>query len=207
MRPRSMRRSGFCWRVFLPSRRTGARGLALVAIALASCSGIEIRSEYDPDVSFAGLHSYDWMTMSRQPASKPALDDPQLDAFVRATIERQLGERGYEKQAGGTADFHIGYRLALEKKLAVSTLNDWYGYRAGWGWRYGAMGQAAFPESYSYEYDEGSLVIDIARPGAQQPLWRGSAAAEVKRGRTPERRKARIEEAVRRILSRFPPNG
>lgn len=200
-----MKQSDFCWRAFLPSKLAGLRGLALVAIALSSCSGLEIRSEYDPKASFAGLHSYDWMPAARPPTADPRLNDPQLDAFVRATIERQLGQRGYERRTDGAADFHVGYQLVLEKKLAVSTLNDWYGYRAGWGWRYGAMGQAAYPESYSYEYDEGSLIIDIARPGAQQPLWRGSAAAEVKRGRTPERRNARIEEAVRRILLRFPP--
>ncbi len=168
---------------------------------------MEIRSAYDANASFAGLHSYDWLPAARQPAGDPRLDAKDLDAFVRAAIERQLGQRGYARRSDGAADFHVGYRLALEKKLAVSTLNDWYGYRAGWGWSYGATGQAAYPESYVYEYEQGSLIIDIVRAGAQQPLWRGSAAAEVKPDRPRERRNARIEEAVRRILARFPPSG
>jgi len=54
-------------------------------------------------------------------------------------------------------------------------------------------------------YDEGTVVLDIIDPKTRNLVWRGSAQSRVDDGDTPEERDARVNEAYRRILERFPP--
>ena len=61
------------------------------------------------------------------------------------------------------------------------------------------------PETHTYQYDEGTLLLDIVDSMTWKPVWRGSAQAEVNLDADPEKKQERIDEAVRRILERFPP--
>jgi hypothetical protein len=79
----------------------------------------------------------------------------------------------------------------------VQTINRWYGYRAG-GW--------GGPQTYAYDYDEGTLLIDVADPATMQLLWRGSATGVVDPQASPEKRELRINDAVERMLADFPPH-
>jgi hypothetical protein len=188
-------------------RRSALRGALVVVllVLLSACSTMTVRSDYDPQASFSNLHTYDWLSVSQKVTGAPRLDNPLLDKRIRAAIETQLTTQGYESKASGTPDFYVGFFVTLENKTAVSTLNDWYGYRAGWGWSYGVGTGTRYPESYTYQYQQGTLIIDVSDPKTHQLIWRGSAEAEVNPNLSAEKRDARINEAVRRILERFPP--
>jgi hypothetical protein len=113
-----------------------------------------------------------------------------------------LAAKGYQKITSGTPDFWIGYQAAIQQKVSVMTLNNYYGYGPTRGlssidtWN---------PETIATTYDEGTLVLDIADPKTNRPLWRGSAEGVVAEDRTPEQREQRINEAVAKILAKFPP--
>jgi hypothetical protein len=180
----------------------GAKSIPLLAlIVLGGCSTMQVHSDYDPSASFVHLKTYAWNAATKKVTGDPRLDDPSLDKRIREITELQLATQGYTKASGGTPDFLVGYHVALEKKLAVSTMNDYYGYRAGWGWSYGAGTGTVTPESYTYEYEQGSLIIDVVNPKTHDLMWRGSAQAEVNRKRGNEQ----LTEAIRRILELFPP--
>jgi hypothetical protein len=178
------------------------RSIALLLfIVLEGCSTMQVYSDHDPSASFAGLKTYDWINAAKKVTGDPRLDNPALDKRIRELIQGQLATQGYTLAPGGTPDFLVGYHVALEKKLAVSTMNDYYGYRAGWGWSYGAGTGTMMPQSYTYEYEQGSLIIDVVNPKTHDLMWRGSAQAEVNRKKGREQ----LNEAVTRILERFPP--
>ena len=52
---------------------------------------------------------------------------------------------------------------------------------------------------------EGTLLIDIIDAGARELAWRGTAEAEVHNEASPEQRQQRLNEAITKILDRFPP--
>jgi hypothetical protein len=178
----------------------------LLAATLGGCASMEINSDYDPVASFSGLRTYAWMPGPQKKTGDLRIDNPLLDARVRQAVDRQLEANGYVKQPPERSDFLIGYQAAVEKKLDVYTVDHYYGYPPGWGSTrgYGAWG-GTIPETHVYEYDEGSLILDIVNPQTRKLIWRGSAQAEVNRSASPEKRQERIEEAVRRMLERFPP--
>ncbi len=170
-------------------------------VVLSGCLTMQVQSDYDPAARFDGLQTYDWVNTDKEPAADPRFRDPLLDKRIRELVEKQLAAQGYHRVSTGTPDFKVGYHAALEKKLAVSTMNDYYGYRAGWGWSYGAGTGRVMPESYVYEYEQGSLIIDIVNPKTRELMWRGSAQAEVNQ----KKRAEQLAKAVQRILERFPP--
>jgi len=61
------------------------------------------------------------------------------------------------------------------------------------------------PVMVTRQYREGTLILDVVDAGADAVVWRGSAQAQLAGSGEPLTRRARIQEAVRRILERFPP--
>ena len=174
-------------------------GIVLIA-ALGGCSTMTVTSDTDPSASFTGFRTYEWMTETPTKTGDPRIDGNSILASrIRSSVERQLAAKGYEKRSSGTPDFLVGYHASLEKKTSVEMLNDYYRYDRGWGWRYRG------PQTYVYEYDEGTLVLDIVDPKTRKLLWRGSATDVVDPTASGEARQKKINEAVTQILEKFPP--
>jgi len=56
-----------------------------------------------------------------------------------------------------------------------------------------------------YQYEEGSLVLDVIDPAQSELVWRGTASKAIDRSWTPEERETEVREAVRALLAEFPP--
>lgn len=178
--------------------------LFALAGLIGGCSTMKIRSDYDRKASFSGLKSFAWTPRAQEPTGDPRIDNSIVDERIRRAVEGELTRRGFVKRESGTPDFYIGYHAAIERKLNVSVMHDYYGYGSGFG---------HYPErfdphvkTYASEYDEGTLVLDIANPSTMKLLWRGSAQTALMGSTSPQHKEQRVKEAVRRILDRFPPS-
>src|SRR5439155_27050640 len=61
------------------------------------------------------------------------------------------------------------------------------------------------PLKMVHEYTEGTLILDVLDAATKSLVWRGTAQAEALPSVDVSTPQARIREAVRRILERFPP--
>lgn len=174
--------------------------LLLLAV-LGACSAIEVTSDYDPQVNFAGYHDYAWLPGQQPRTGDVRLDNSLLHDRIRNAVDKHLAAKGYKKMESSSPDFIIAYHLALQGRLNLTTMNN-YGYAPGWR---GAYAGGSGSTTYVHEYDEGSLVIDVIDPVKLHLVWRGTARAEVPQTSTPEERTARIDQAVGKILEKFPP--
>lgn len=52
---------------------------------------------------------------------------------------------------------------------------------------------------------EGSLTLDIVDTRTKQLVWRGTAESSIDRDASPQERRERLQEAVSKILEKFPP--
>lgn len=186
-------------------------GLMIVVAALAGCSTMEINTDFDPRANFANLKTYDWLDEPRKPTGDPRIDDnPILEGRIHTAVDRELDAKGFVRQSSGRPDFLVAYHVSLDKQRSVQHLNDYYGYGPGWGYNYAPArrpGYYANPSStYVYEYEEGTLILDIVEPEGRQLIWRGAARDEVRFSNTPAKEGAQINEAVKRLLKRFPPS-
>jgi hypothetical protein len=55
------------------------------------------------------------------------------------------------------------------------------------------------------QYTEGTLIIDILRPGGEQLVWRGTGTTRIREEKDPEKRTQKVNDAVDKILAQFPP--
>ena len=106
-------------------------------------------------------------------------------------------------------DFLVIYRASIEGKLDVTTIDPPMVtpsvYRgvvttpaSAFDWYYGGR-------TFVSQYEEGTLLLDFVNPKSNQLMWRGSAKATVMENASPEKREARINEGVQKILAQFPP--
>lgn len=68
---------------------------------------------------------------------------------------------------------------------------------------YGMMGGG--PRTYVREYEVGTLILDGVDAREQRLVWRGTAQAELHRDLSPDALQKKINDAVHKLLARFPP--
>lgn len=188
----------------------GAARVAILAILLAGCSTMEVSSDYDPAADFAGLKTFAWLPEPKARGGDPRIDhDSLLAKRIRATVAEELKAKGYSASTLDRADFALGYHVTVRSKTDVQVVNRYYEYGPGWGGRYGYR----YPDPYRnatantvvFEYDLGTLLIDIVLPGQRELIWRGSATDEVNFSAGREAQQQKIKQAVHKILAGFPP--
>ncbi|MDH3520255.1 MAG: DUF4136 domain-containing protein [Myxococcales bacterium] len=192
--------------------RFAARGCvaALTAcglVLLVGCAHLKIRSDYDSEVDFSQFRSFAWLDppVKAETAESPAEDlvDPfaknsLLDKRVRKAVERELLARGYEMANGSEPEFEIQYHVVLRERTKIrsypTVYGGYYGYPYGYG---GSIGSVS-----SYDYQEGTLILDVIDARTQQIAWRGWAVGINREGYYTD---AKVAEIVKRVLDRFPP--
>ena len=179
--------------------------LLVSMLILTACSTLKLKTDFDPEASFVSLKTYAWLPEKFQPSGDPKLDSNQLmHKRIHTALESWFKERGYSKLSRDKADFLIGYYVVVEQKTQVSVLHDSYVYPHGWG-RYGSPYYSGGAQTYAYEFDQGTMIIDIINNKTHKLMWRGTAVDEIKTLNTPEEKTARIREVVDKILAEYPP--
>ena len=180
---------------------------ALLAFLAAGCSTMEVQVDYDRDREFSRLRTYDWIPEPRTSTGDPRIDDNTiLDKRIRRAVEGELNAKGFRKSTEAP-DFWLAYHVTLDQRQSVTTINRYYGYGPGWGWDYGYRphGYRSGRETFVYQYEQGTLLIDIVDPDGRDLMWRGSATDEVSFSASPAAKEKQINEAIQRMLSDFPP--
>jgi hypothetical protein len=173
--------------------------IALASLGCFACSGITVKTDYDPSADFSNARSYAWFDeRSGVQGDRPDVSSL-LDRRVRSSVDAELGQKGIEKVDRDAAKVLVSYHLGVESKLDVNTMNTGYGYG-----RYGHYSGVGTTTTVT-EYQEGTLLIDVIDPASKELIWRGSGQARVRDWGTPEDREKRISEAVHEILESFPP--
>ncbi len=166
--------------------KTAMLGAALAAVTFASCSSLSTDFDYDTSFDFAGLHTYAWIDKQ----------DNSLDMKrVREAVDATLRARGFQPTES-RPDFQVAAHVSTKDRLRVV---DWgYTYHPRGYW-YGGR------DVDVYQYEEGTLILDVIDPGQSELIWRGTASKTIDRGWTPLERDEEAREAVRALLEKFPP--
>ena len=159
----------------------------LIAI---SCSTISVKHDYDMTVDFAKLKTFYWLPIPVQ-AGINELDVKR----IQSAVSTQLQAKGY-RMMSDNPDFMIAMHLGKQHKVDVHEWGYAYGPRA----RFAGLGGIEV-----YQYEEGTLLLDFVDTRSKGLIWRGVATGEIDRYASTETRNKRINEAVQKILSNFPP--
>ena len=124
-------------------------------IALAGCTTMQVRTDYDPQVSFTQLSTYDWGDGEADASADPAVNSPLLERHIQDAVEGELGRMGYRKVTSDTPDFRIVYRVTAEEKSRIDG-SPGYGYLAYGSYGYGSHGYGSYGYGGPYVYPRSS---------------------------------------------------
>ena len=179
------------------------RGLVpALLLSLSACSTLQVSTDYDPEVSFNNLNDYAWLPESTLPQKNPHIDNRDLDRQIRASVVKALTSKGFQLKDSGRASFLIGYHVAIDQKTSINTVNRYYRREPEWSpnsWR-------GTTDLGRHNFEQGTLILDIVNPSTNELLWRSNASAEIDPYANTKTRLQRIDTAVNKMLSEFPPN-
>jgi hypothetical protein len=170
--------------------------VAALGFSLTGCGlGVVAGADYAPSVDFGPYRSFVWDEPDDRPIGDPRLENnPFFEERLHAAIALELAE--YDIRAGGS-----GARLVVHHHATVRSRVDVYeaDERAG----YGAPGYAEGRQVL--QYDEGTILVDIADAATKDVLWRGWAQFDISRAlANPEVMSRAIDEAIGKMFDSFP---
>jgi hypothetical protein len=178
------------------NRSLWKRWVWMVAVAfLAGCATVSTQYDYDRETDFSLLQSYRWLPV------KASEEVSELTVRrIERSVDAELAEKGYQSSASDP-DFLLAAHIGKKDKLEVV---DW-GYAYYPAGRYYGTYYLAPRRIDVYEYQEGTLILDVIDAQSRHLVWRGTATAAIQPNLSPEQREQRIRQGVRELLSQFPP--
>ena len=184
-----------------------AAGFSILLI-LNSCSGLKVVSDVDPTVDWTQYKTFEYYGWAEE-------SDKILTRFDRDRIENSFGEE-FEKrglnyvESGG--DMIVTLFIVVEQKTSQTATTTsmggyggyyggYYGYGPGYGWGpgYGGMSTTTIQD---YDYQVGTLVIDVFDAKEKKLIWEGIGTKTV--DEDPQTRDKNIPKSVQKIMARFP---
>ena len=164
--------------------------MTAATLGLTSCSPFQVRSDYAETANFNGYHTY-----------KLRVDDLKLNDIDK---DRVLNEISKQLQAKGLSvadnpDLIINVKANHKKVTDVESYRPYgmWGWGGPWGWGFGAG------RTWTNNYNEGGLVIDMIDAQTQKLVWQGiGTGISVD---SPRAKQTQIPDIVADILANYPP--
>ena len=180
----------------------GLGALLALGLLLSGCRTFNVQTDWDPAAPFDRLERFQFVEPAPVEGADPFADNSLLRKRVRFAVEKVLEERGYlptEKRE--EADFLVSYEVLLDRELRVDGVTS----RAGGFYRADPFFGAGVSTATVRSYQESTLVLDVKDPATGDLIWRGWGTGIVGT-RDRDRGQGRVQDGVRAILDRFPPD-
>jgi hypothetical protein len=177
--------------------------LALVALlGLVACSTVEVSTDYDKTADFSKYSTFKVMP------AKEIKSDLVRDR-IEGAITTQLTAKGL-KLVSDNADLLVAYHARLDKQTQLDTTSFGYGWGGGWGGYYGPMAYGPYggmgtTTTTVREIPVGALFVDLVDATRKEMVWQGVASATLDPKATADDKDYRVNNAVKKMFSSFPP--
>lgn len=164
-------------------------------LLLASCSSVQVATDYDSSVNFSQFKTYAFM---KDGINKIDISDLDKKRILKA-IDENLSAKGYVKSEN--PDLLINLFTDAKQVVNVNTFHGgWgYGFYRPWGWNPWMMGPGYQSVSTS---TEGILFIDVLNAQNKELIWQGKGTGYLTNKQA--KKEERIKEFTTKVLETFP---
>ena len=171
-----------------------AAAILLSAFA-ATLPAADIKTTVDPQADLGKYRTFTFL--QADPKDKSAITDKLALERLRRMIATHLGQRGYQPvEPGQTADLGVHFASYAVPKQQVLMTGRPGPYSYGWG-RMELGGQDTF------DYREGTLMVDLIDLSKNQLLWRTHISEALTAGYSEENWK-KIDQALGEAFKKVP---
>jgi hypothetical protein len=174
--------------------------LASVMMMLASCAV----TDFDRTADFNRYRTFAWGD-SEIKTENPLYKSDLINSNIKSTVEQEFAKRGITLSERN-ADFLVSYHTYTEKKQNTTGGTNYYGYpffgyryfpfAYGWGYPFGWNNT-----NRTYDYTEGTLIIDITDKNTNELVWRGSVSGNVDNAANLQKT---IAKGIKAIMKKYP---
>ncbi len=168
-------------------------GLGLVV--LSACATIRVGADFETGVRFDKYQTFGWDERDALPVGDPRLDNnPFFDSRVRGAVELELAAKGL-RLVTSSPDLLIHYHASVQRRIDVVARDRDRGYTS---MDYDGRGELV-------EFEEGTIIVDVADAATRKILWRGWAQTDVEGlVERPREMEKRVSESMKRLMQNFP---
>lgn len=174
--------------------------MLIAGIAASGCMGPTVRTDFDPSADFSAFTTYAFggFTDVNQGG---VLDNSLLRKRLELLVREQLSNKGLQ-EVGVTdnPDLLVHYWVGLQEKQQLQSTGPTVG---AYGWRGGYGGGVGYSGVSTYEYTEGTLIIDLITPARKELVWRGSMVGTLTDSK--EKNLELAKEAIAKAFADYPP--
>lgn len=184
-------------------KRTSLRIIPILFLGLFySCSPtVKVTTDYDHAANFSEYKTFAVYDLKAQQGQVNQLN---VDRVAKA-IRNEMLAKGFTESSN--PDLKVNAVSILKNKTQVTADTNFYGYggmyRPYGYWGGGAMMGGGSTTFNTYDYVDGSLVIDIVSAKTDKLVWQGIGNAEI--DTRPDNPEQFINDAIKKILAGFPP--
>jgi hypothetical protein len=184
-------------------KRTSLRIIPILFLGLFySCSPtVKVTTDYDHAANFSEYKTFAVYDLKAQQGQVNQLN---VDRVAKA-IRNEMLAKGFTESSN--PDLKVNAVSILKNKTQVTADTNFYGYggmyRPYGYWGGGAMMGGGSTTFNTYDYVDGSLVIDIVSTKTGKLVWQGIGNAEI--DSKPDNPEQFINDAIKKILTGFPP--
>ncbi len=178
--------------------------LLILPLFFSSCSSLKVTADYDPAADFTQYKTFSFLPWNLQ--SDEILTDRDKERF-RNAVGYEMQRVGY-KYDPANADLTINIFIIVDQKTGTSTYADYYSSGIGVGYYYGpwgsnyAGGVSAFTVMHSYDYEDGTLILDVLDVKKKQIAWQGIAKKTLKSA--PKNDGTGIQSIIAKLFEHYP---
>ncbi len=175
--------------------RTCFSGLLLLVVILGAwgCMGPKVRTDFDPAADFTTFRTYAFAGLTDLNQGG-VLNNSLMRKRLEQMVGEQLSNKGL-RQVGldGHPDVLVHYWVTVKEKQRLEST----------GPMVGPYGRRGYGSVTTYDYEEGTLIIDLATPAKDELVWRGSIVSIVSDSK--EENMRMVNKGVAKAFEDYPP--
>jgi hypothetical protein len=165
----------------------------VVILGACGCVGPKVRTDFDPAADFTTFRTYAFAGMTDLNQGG-VLNNSLFRKRLEEMVGQQLSSKGL-RQVGLNEhpDLLVHYWVTIkEKQLVEST-----------GPMVGPYGRRGYGGVTTYDYEEGTLIIDLMTPPKNELVWRGSIVSTLADSK--EENMQMVNKAIAKAFEDYPP--
>jgi hypothetical protein len=174
--------------------------LALGLLAGGGCVGPKVQTDFDSSAEFSAFRTFAFTGLTDRDQNG-VLDNSLLRKRLEEMVGQQLTAKGL-RQVGleDHSDLLVHFWVGVKDKQRVESTGVRGGaYGGRYGWRTGYYGG----EVTTYEYQEGTLIVDLVESSKKELVWRAMIVGTL--GNSPEKNAEMANKGVATAFENYPP--
>lgn len=176
--------------------------MALVFILVTSCASLSVKTDFDRSVDFSKYKTFSFYPLVDKSGAVSEFNKKRIISALKLEMEK----KGF-KEVTNNPDVFINVTTLLAEKQSVTTTTNVYAYGGyyrpyRWGGGYGAIATTDYD---TYNYKEGSLIVDVINGASKELVWQAIGNKEIDKP-VNDADKA-IQTGITKIMENFPPDG